>query len=46
MFGFKNTFLLSSSSPSGPETLFAKYMPKPQVTYPNVGEKKDRKSVV
>ncbi len=41
MFEFKNTFLLSSSSPSGPEALFAKYMPKPQVTYPNVGEKNE-----
>lgn len=41
MFGLKNKFLLNSSTPITPEALFAKYMPKPQVEYPNVGEKNE-----
>ncbi|KAB8039850.1 tRNA (N6-isopentenyl adenosine(37)-C2)-methylthiotransferase MiaB [Silvanigrella paludirubra] len=41
MFGIQKSTFLSSSSAAGPEALFAKYMPKPQVEYPNVGEKNE-----
>lgn len=41
MFGYKKSTFLSSSPATSPEALFAKYMPKPQVEYPNVGEKNE-----
>lgn len=41
MFGYKKSTFLSSSPAISPQELFAKYMPKPQVEYPNVGEKNE-----
>ncbi len=41
MFGYKKSAFLSSSPAMSPQELFAKYMPKPQVEYPNVGEKNE-----
>ncbi|KAB8029197.1 tRNA (N6-isopentenyl adenosine(37)-C2)-methylthiotransferase MiaB [Fluviispira multicolorata] len=41
MFGIKNKICFDTLPTSGPEALFAKYMPKPQVEYPNVGEKNE-----
>ena len=41
MFGFKKSTHLSSTPATEPNTLFAKYMPKPQVDYPNVGKKNE-----
>lgn len=41
MFGNKKPTTLSSSPAISPQELFAKYMPKPQVEYPNIGEKNE-----
>lgn len=41
MFSNIRSLFLSSSSSSSPHELFAKYMPKPQVEYPNVGKKNE-----
>jgi tRNA-2-methylthio-N6-dimethylallyladenosine synthase len=39
MFGINKSMIMSSTPVSSPQELFAKYMPKPQVEYPNVDAK-------